>query len=96
MNALLGTIKEALTKKTNEDKWKPKKGDTYFYADPYAYEFCSWETWMGNDSDKRRYKKKIIRKRRLTACETGHKLYLELIYKSMKNTLIQAWEDEQK
>lgn len=85
---------DQLAKQTEpHGKWKPRRGQTYYYADPSFKCFYIMASWCDNISDNHRYNAGLIRPTKEEAIELGKKIYYTQWYNSLSDVTDEMWKD---
>ncbi len=83
---------DQLAKQTEpHGKWKPRRGQTHYYADPSFKCFYIMASWCDNTSDNHRYNAGLIRKTPEEAIEVGKRMYYRQWFRDLSDVTEHTW-----
>ena len=91
LNDKIDALEQELKQTEPHGKWKPRRGQTYYYADPSFKCFYIMASWCDNTSDNHRYNAGLICQTEEEAIEVGKRMYYRQWFRDLSDVMKHMW-----
>lgn len=94
LNDKIDALEQELKQTEPHGKWKPRRGQTYYYADPSFKCFYIMASWCDNTSDNHRYNAGLICQTEEEAIEVGKRMYYRQWFRDLSDVAEDKWKND--